>query len=287
MVDFLVKNEAYAVRVWEMIEHNMLKLDNEGQDEHLFAQPPKMLSKVDKQLLAAWLCANSEGAISMERIKFHDNSDEHFIRDLALMFLKMSGTESLPTDCVGREILWHAMNRRLHDVQTETMASWAARSLTAGAPVDWTSSGAYSLIWHGEHLGKIRHRFSGAEADVPADIVIGRDYTMEHPTSDAKCTLTNGPLRRCVCIDFFPNTVPGGPHSNNLDKKGTRLREIVQAVGDFVRAERAKSSSAALSCELKDHSKERRNQALEKARAKLAERPVKRTRTLALGDDTT
>jgi hypothetical protein len=285
-VDFLCKNEAYAVKVWDMIQHDMIQLDvEENAESELFKDAPKTFRKIDPTWKARWLCRKSGGSLTPARLKQQDEKDEHFVHDVFNVFLKVNGTESLQPDAIDQRILEAACDIRYMDLDAaETVKAWAERCVAEDTPVDWMVAGAYGLVFRDNKLDTVMHRSSGLVAEVPDNLVIDKDsFRMENPTSDRLACLFRGKVQRYMCCDFFVD-MESGPHVKVLDKKGVLLKSIFATAVDRVRLQRSAAAEhiSNESVELKDHTQAKREKALEAARTKATEQPAKRARTVAL-----
>lgn len=220
IVDFLSKHEEYAPTLWDMISSGIVRLPGDEKPQQHFDEAPKCLSKVCKAFKAQWLISHSGGKITPATIALHESSDEDSVNDIMCMFLQMTGTETLGSDCIDKQILGEALTARYRDLGGEEISAWADRAVRGSSPVDWSVAGAFVLRW-GENgvLSEIVHRRSGVVALVPEDLNIGRAYKLENPAFEGKATLKYGELRKFCLVDFFPKSTANGPHSKALDKK--------------------------------------------------------------------
>lgn len=289
-VDLLCKNEAYAVKVWEMLQLGQIVLDTDCQQaKHEFASAPKCINKIESTWKAAFLVKHSGGLLTLPMVQNQDKLDEHFVADALRMFLKAAGTETLPPECKDKEVLDRALYLRYEKVSPhESIGTWAARCISEdGSKIDWASAGAYILQFDSSSglLKTLQHRASGHVATVPEDISIDKSFNYTSPASDKLALLAKGRLLKYFCIDFFDTHLQHGPHAYHFDKRQNEMKTLVQLAADYVAETRAPTAPASAEVVLTDHCKARRDVALAKARARLSEQPSKRARTFVLQDD--
>lgn len=288
VVDFLCKYEIYAPKVWEMLQLGQICLDNDGDKPSTnFKTAPKCINKLDRTFKAAWLARRNGGHLTLDMIKACDANDPDFVDDIFKMFVRASGTETLPPQCIDQDVTAKAMEIRYEKVSpAESIGAWAQRCIPkTGARIDWTKAGAYALRFDpaGKLVG-IKHRASGHEATVPEDILIDKSFQVSSPTSDKLATLQKGPLKKYLCAAFFEKTLVNGPHFDLLDKKKTEIKDLVAIAEEHVASLRQASQLAddTSAFQLTDHVKCRRQEALQRAREQLSARPAKRQRAFVM-----
>jgi hypothetical protein len=236
------------------------------------------MSKVDRTWLAGWMKDHSGGTLSNTEVEILDAKDERLILDVLLMHLKMTGTETLPKACQDPEVLSKFMELRMAQVPGEHICDWVSKAVTKpGMEVDWWLGSAFHLEFNGDRAVKCRHR-SGMEVAILKEY-IGKDYEIVSPCSDEFATAKNGASSVVLCKLFPAKT---GPNDSGLDKKNEQLKHLVAQAVASVNLRRSSTAPSATAQELvlKDHAKERRTEALRKARDRLASQP-KRGRSFA------
>lgn len=81
-----------------MIQHGLVKLRDDKPLDHLFAEPPENLTKVDRKFKCKWIVGQPEGALTWDIVRRLDADDERFAGDALCMCVVMTGTETLPKD---------------------------------------------------------------------------------------------------------------------------------------------------------------------------------------------
>lgn len=281
LVDFVVKNEMAATTIRDMLQNGQILWGSEAKSQAQFSELPKNLQKVDKDFKVKWNVDHSEGSIDYGTLAYQDSVDEHFVHDCFLMFVFMSGHETLPDPCIDKKTLALGLELRMQRLGGETPCEWARRiQLSNGVPTNKHLSGPFLLCWEHGRLASIIHRRSGVRAYVEQDINVDPSFVFQNYASERVATLFKSKLRQFRCLDFFDKEqFPLLAADPSLDKKGEDLKALIAEAAVAVQAKRASGAVQEDRAPLLDHTAARKQKALAMAREAQAAKP-KRARTL-------
>lgn len=267
LVDWSVKHEELVPKVWSALEAGQILLDD-GPPAGCFAEPPKTVRHIEKSWKASFIVDLAGGAISNALMSKIDAVDEHAIQEIFAMLTKTVGSESLPRDFVDQRMLASAMRARHQQVLADfDMKAWVKEHISASGAISWERAGPYTYVFSKEgQLVSVKH-VTGATAEVPKHMVIDTAFTLKNCAYDMMAQFFLGPVLHMV-YKLFPKGE--GPNKFGFDRNGAVMRSLLGAAQACVRdADRASNIASDEGLQSKDHAKERRAAALEKAREKI------------------
>lgn len=272
IVDWAVKNEGVAPTLWTMITTGQIVSLLGGADKKdFFQEPPKCLLRVDLQWRAEWLASRSQGALSQSLLKLLNEADEHSIRDIFIMFTKMSGNEGLPNEFIEKDLLSMSLTHRMQQVAGVALNEWVRLYVNAKTgKVDWYAGAPYTIVKDERRVIQVKH-WSGCVASVPQYQHIGLDFELQSVANEMQAALVKEHVVHPIHRLFAKGE---GPNRFLFDKKGKAMREMLEAGQQAMQAQRTAQKASGITSStnlvLKDHVKERRVEALAKARPKMS-----------------
>lgn len=268
LVDWAVKHEELVPKVWSALEAGQVLFDD-GPKAGFFAEPPKTIRNIEKSWKARFLIDLGDGAISNELMADIDSRDEHAIHEVFCMLTKtFLGSESLPREFIDQRLLAAAMRARHEEVLPHfNMKHWAREHIAANGTIAWQQAGPYTYTFSPTgQLAEVTH-VSGAKASVPKHMVIDNEFQLKQCAYDMSAQFVNGPVQHMVHKLFGKGE---GPNKFAFDRKGMCMRSLLHhAQAAIAQAEKSTTISSDDGLKLRDHAKERRAAALEKAREKM------------------
>lgn len=252
------------------------------QDDGLFENKIKILSKVPDDWICAWLATRCKLTIAtLGKIKAYDAQQ---IQHLWLFELGASAQLKVTDACNSKEVLTKVATQRAKNRGCVLESAHIDQFVDPNGKVNWGLAGEYTFEYDHKtsKLTGIEHRSSKVTAAIPEGMTITSDYEVHSNWAACKATLRKGPSTFKV-IDFFPDkTGPKAPEHKLLTGDSDAWKSIVSAVTSALARAKAEKEQGevrvdydALNEPLKLRQKEatkKAREALEKHKAELTKR---------------
>ncbi|CAK0816893.1 unnamed protein product, partial [Prorocentrum cordatum] len=237
------------------------------------------VGKVHPKVKAAQLAALPDGP-SEALLDLIDDNDARAIKGLFAFAFQYKSSDIF-TDEMGDMSTWALMNVRRNAQIGIDFGFWIKDCVNPDTGViDWGRRPLYTPIWGKEYLASVRV-INGDTASPPKGVFITYEYKLDNPfcAEGAGWVLDTA---RYPCKDWF--SVQHGPNKYRIDKKGNMLIDLCTGAAAEITARQqqvmALTNGPSL-VSLDTREKRRREEALQKARKRLATKSSESIRMLS------
>lgn len=242
VVDMLARNPEHITATKGYMS---ARLQRPKEDERNTFKEASTLGKIagSEKLLVGWLLQHTKlTAAECDKIKSYDTDD---LKQLLFYGTALQPSLVLSPECASKTIASLALKARFDHVGKRLEALGGGVGIRNDGCIKWSEVAPYKVTVAGNKVQALEHRPTSVVVELPANVSVAADFSMESPLSETKARFVYG-LNKYTVVDFFRGGEgPYAPNTKILGGKSSVFNALVRHVADEQLArERAAAAGA-------------------------------------------